>query len=103
MRVMSSILLCELCQVFSYVKYLMNVTLLRYVTVLLCYGHDKARTLPSFRRESEAILSILVLSLNLSSATRLPVSVSEGFSSSGLMWRYFMLRLRKQMACSPST
>ena len=32
--------------------------------------------------------------------TRLLISVSEGFSSSGLSWHYFTLKLRKQMACS---
>ena len=44
-------------------------------------------------RGVQSILSILVLSLNLSFITRLPVSVFEGFSSSGLSWLYFVLRL----------
>ena len=81
------------------VEHFHNEVMLR---VLRVYANvtvaTKPQTLPIGSPERVVYIGFC---LNLSFITHSPVSVFEGFTSSGLSWHYFMLRLWKQIACSP--
>ena len=89
----------------SYVKYLHFVDIWlktaglrnnRNITVMIT---TKPQTQPSTQGSPELFVYI-GFEFELAFVTQSPVSVFEGFASSGLMWHCFTLRLWKQMACS---